>query len=195
MAINLLDELGRKDALYQWDVNRMVVLDEDDRKATRVDFIPYRSEAEPLAVETREYMGMTVADIPNLLLQSGRDIVCYSVLEVAYEGEPRGCCECCADGGYIYSETISEARLQVVSRNRPPDYTYSPTKVIGWESMKQWVRDQIKDAGVSGTDYDALENKPSIAGVVLEGDKALSEFGLSRASELDIDRMFDESKE
>lgn len=48
-----------------------------------------------------------------------------------------------------------------------------------------------REVYVGGTkDYEALENKPSIEGVELLGDRKLSEFGVSKASNLDIINLF-----
>lgn len=39
------------------------------------------------------------------------------------------------------------------------------------------------------TNYNRLSNKPSIEGVILQGDKTFDDLGLSRVTEQEIDRM------
>lgn len=195
MAIELLDDLGISDAVYQWDSNRMVRLTGDDKKATRVDFGQYNLKGETLSTEVKDLCGQKVADIPNVLLQDDRDIICYSVIDTVYEEKdaPQGC-KCCGDA-YVYSETINDVRLKVIGRNRPPDYIYTQTDVIRFEDFKRWVKKEIKKAVKAATDYNALDNKPSINGVVLEGYLTLSDLGLYKAAKQDIAKMFDKKKE
>lgn len=163
MAIRLKDDFGVADAVYQWDVNRLVELDEDDKKATRVDFAQYNRKGETQSVEVKELCGKKVAEIPNVFLQDARDIVCYSVIQTIYSEDdvPDKCkCECCGDA-YIYTETISSKQIHVIDRNRPSDYIYTQTEVINLEWMKKWVKKQIKLSKLRGTlaseqDIDAM---------------------------------------
>lgn len=51
----------------------------------------------------------------------------------------------------------------------------------------------VKADQVQGTsNYEELENLPSINGVVLLGDRSLAELGIVEAQASDIDAMFDE---
>lgn len=193
MAIKLLDDLGVADAVYQWDTNRRVMLTEDDRMATRVDFNQYGSRGQSISAFVYENKdGQVVADIPNILLQEDRDIVCFSVKEVTCGKEdlPVGRdYRRCGNGLYSYSETISDERIEVIGRNRPPDYVFRPTETT-WEGMKKWVKKELRKT----TDYNALRNKPKINGVVVQGNVKVSVLGGTVASEQDIDKMFEDKE-
>ena len=196
MAINLYDELGEDRGIFQWDTNRMVWLDEDDKRATRVDFAQYNRKGDTISTEVFTYKGKRMAMIPNVFLQDARDILAYSVRDVVCgEDEiPEGCeCRCCGSDLYTYSETINVYQIQVFARNRPPDYVYVDTECINLEWWKRYVNEQIKKAGIG--DYKALENKPSINGVELEGNLTLSNLGLHKAAKKDIAKLFNKKKE
>ena len=61
-------------------------------------------------------------------------------------------------------------------------------KKVGDSTSDQYVWSSSK----SNSDYNALENKPSINGAVLMGDRSLSEFGIYTITDEDILRIWEE---
>lgn len=157
------------DYLYQWDGNRQVMLDESDADATEVHFAHYRSGGDAVDVEVQDVDGVKVADIPNCLLQQPYDIMVWT---------------------YKDAKTLAAKRLEVIPRNRPSDYFYVPTVVLGITQLKQWISDLLSSEDF-GNDYTYMIHKPSIEGVELDGDKPLSEFGFVDIESSQIKAMFD----
>lgn len=160
------------DWLYQWDSNRQVVLLKDDISCTQVHFAHLFRDKEALVVEVKEDdEGNRVADIPNSLFISGDDIWAWTWRD---------------------DNTISGKHLQVTRRTKPSTYIYTPTEVETFEALKEWVKEELAKLKPEGiNDYMNLINKPSIEGVILEGDKLLNEFGLKTITNDVIDSWFE----
>lgn len=159
--------------LYQWDSNRQVLLTDIDADANEVHFAQVCSHDNALVVEVKEDEdGNRLAYIPNSFLVQSKNIYCWT---------------------WGIDKTISFVTLYVTKRNKPSDFIYTPTEVITIEALKEWVRNQIESMKdiVGNNDYVNLKNKPSIEGVELDGDRKLLEFGISLATNNDIDDMFD----
>lgn len=162
------------DTLYQWDLNRMVVLDGEDAEASQVHFAHVESPDDALIVEVKDWGGMKVADIPNCLTVLDRNIHVWTWLD---------------------DDTISGVDIYVQGRNRPSDYAYTPTEVLTMESLKEWVRKALEDFKIqTATDYMDLKNKPSIESVELVNDRKLEEFGIEIATHERIDQIFEVKK-
>lgn len=158
------------DTIYQWDSARQVVLTEEDAEATQVHFAQYCSAATALVVEVRDEDGAKVADIPNAYLTEHKDICIWTWLD---------------------DQTISGTRVKVKPRARPVDYVYTPTEVLNYEHLKQWLLDMFQEFKVqAATDYNTLENKPRINGVELVEDKSFDELGIQKVTDEDIDALF-----
>lgn len=122
-------------ALYQWEKGRKVlVTPAPNTKVTSVQFA-HHGDKEALAVAPRDEDGITVADIPNILLQSGQDIIAYVV-----------------DAGEGSVETTGHSIFRVVPRPKPGDYIYTETEVLNWESLDKRVTalEQNGTGSVSG---------------------------------------------
>lgn len=162
------------DDLYQWDVDRMVVIPYDS-DIEQVHFSHCKEDGRALVVETRkgdlEEESILTAYIPNSLLTSPRTIYVWTWKD---------------------EHTISgRYKLPVHPRPRPDNYIYKPSDVITLESVTQWVKDTLEEfMVVNASDYEALVNKPSIEGVELSGNLTLEDFGVIPISNDKIDSMF-----
>ena len=117
--------------LYQWEVGRKLqIIPIQGMKICAVHF-SHLGDAEALVVEPREENGVLVADIPNVLLQSGSNLVAYSVYVSA---------DCV--------ETIKECVISVHSRPKPSDYVYTETEILGYKTLADRIA-QIEQNGVS----------------------------------------------
>lgn len=161
------------DDLYQWDVDRMVVIP-NSPGIQQVHFSHCKEQGRALVVETHDdEEGNLVAYIPNSLLTSPRDIYVWTWKE---EHTISGLC-----------------RLQVHARPRPDNYIYKPTDVLTLETVVDWVKEFVENWAIeTATNYEVLQNKPSIEGVELIGDKKMTEFGVVPLSFDKIDALFDE---
>lgn len=118
-------------ALYQWEIGRKIrVLSSVGDRAVMVQFA-HPGDKEALSVTPREENGVIVADVPNILLQSGDKIIAFLV-EV--------------DANYV--ETTRHSVFYVVNRPKPGDYVYTETEVLNYHSLVSRI-DQIERNGVS----------------------------------------------
>ena len=123
--------------LYQWEMGRKIkITPPANTKVDRVDFS--RSlDSDALPVIPYDENGVIVANIPNVLLQSGDPIFVYLVY----------CGEDCV-------ETTASYVLSVIKRPKPADYVYTETEVKAWESLEQRIK--VLESG--GASPDAIEN-------------------------------------
>lgn len=154
---------GRSSA-YQWDTGLTLRCD----GLTETDTVHFVRPGLTLAVHpTASGEGATVP-VPDELLQTAADIVLF-----AYVRTPEG------------DITRVEGRLGVTSRPKPPEYVYTPAEVLHFRSLEERI-ETLEKAGGTGTapgipgttDYNALENKPSINGVPLHGNKTAAQLGI-----------------
>lgn len=117
--------------LYQWEVGRQLqVIPLRNMTVDSVHF-SHDGDSEALVVVPKEKDGMIIADIPNVLLQSGRNIVVYSV-NVSPDK----------------IETLCTWVFDVRKRAKPSDYVYTETEVLEYRSLVGRI-DQIEKNGVS----------------------------------------------
>lgn len=147
--------------LYQWETGRQVQL--FPVWGTKIDTIHFSNigDKEALCVIPQIVDGMIIADIPNILLQSGRKIVAYSVSVT----------EDCL-------ETIWESVLGVHPRQKPSDYVYTETEVLEYWTLSKRI-DQIEKNGVSDQQIATavekyLDENPVSSGVDFETDATLT---------------------
>lgn len=118
-------------ALYQWEIGRKIrVLSSVGDRAVMVQFA-HPGDKEALSVTPREENGVIVADVPNILLQSGDKIVAFLV-EV--------------DANCV--ETTRHSVFRVVNRPKPADYIYTETEVLNYHTLVGRI-EQIEQNGVS----------------------------------------------
>lgn len=118
---------GRNE-LYQWDLNRQVLLNGPElADATEVHFCN-RTDDCSLVVEVKdEGYGIRYAEIPNILLQDT-----YPIRVYAY-------CDC---------YTKIEQLFKIKPRTKPSDYTYTETEIKSYEYLENKLK-QIEEQGWS----------------------------------------------
>lgn len=104
---------------YQWDLDRQLIV--DDETITQVHFCN-RTDDCSLVVETFQQDGLTLANVPNVLLQTDWDVNVY-----AYDGKA----------------TKHSERFEVERRTKPADYVYTETEIKDWETLKEEVETAI----------------------------------------------------
>lgn len=151
--------------LYQWDVDRQVVI--KDENIIQVHFSHCQKDGRALVVEpAKDDEGNLLAYIPNSLLTAPMDIYAWT---------------------WNDEHTISGFyRLKVIPRPRPDNYIYKPTDVITLESVIEWVKDYVTHVN----EYPTLNDKPSINGVELLGDMSLSDLNIEPISNETIEALF-----
>lgn len=102
-------------SLYQWDLNRQIEIDNlpDGTDITEVNFA-HPGDEEAMVVTPAKNGNTVIANIPNILLQSDKDIFIYV---------------CVGD------VTICSKRKNVHSRPRPADYVYTETQIKQWDDL------------------------------------------------------------
>ena len=122
--------LDGRDELFQWDINRQIIV--SDASIDAVHFCN-RTDVSALVVEVKEKNGLRVADIPNILLQESWDINVY------------GYC----DGYY----TKQAARIKVNPRTKPESYVYTETEVLNYNTVMEKIDRVENNIGAAVNDY------------------------------------------
>ena len=139
--------------LYQWEDKRQLIL-----SPAAVDYVEsvdfsHTGDAEALVVLPKVVDGMTIAEIPNILLQSDKDIVVYSSQ--------------ISDG---LKETVFEGVLHVRPRAKPQDYVYTESEVLSYKTIADRM-DELERNGVSQKAIEAAVNKYLEANPIETGSK------------------------
>lgn len=108
---------GTRNYLYQWDLNQKVIVVDND-SVNEVHFANEGQNDNALTVEVKEDSKARYAEIPNILLQSGDNIVAY---------------EHCEDNGEY---TFRKYLLEVIRRPKPADYVYIETEIKSYETLQ-----------------------------------------------------------
>ena len=111
-----------RDKFYQWDLDRKIIV--NDNTIKQVHFCN-RTDDCSLVVETYELDGLTVADVPNVLLQTNWKINVY---------------------GYTGDYTKHSTTFEVVGRTKPTDYVYTETETMNWQKINEEVNTTINEA-------------------------------------------------
>lgn len=116
--------------LYQWEAGRKIqIIPLPKMHINAVHFSNF-GDSEALVVEPREENGIIIADIPNILLQSGKNIVVYTV-------------NISADS----VETLVERTFSVRNRAKPGDYVYTETEVLTITTAVEKALQEAKESG------------------------------------------------
>ena len=141
--------------LYQWELGRKVQL--FPLPSMTVDEVHFSNYGDPeaLVVKPKEENGMIIAEIPNILLQSGNNIVVYSV-NVA-EG---------------FTDTLRSCVFNVRKRAKPSDYVYTEVEILNYETLEKRMK-IIEENGVSEEQISTalekyLDENPVQAGATAE---------------------------
>lgn len=135
--------------LYQWDLGRQMELhDPDGMQITEVDFC-HPDDAEALVVIPERNGDTVTVDIPNVLMQSGEDLMVY---------------ECVGD------VTVSRVRKSVIPRERPADYICTETQVLTYKALEERIAKLEQGGAISDEQLAAaiaayLEEHPIDAGL------------------------------
>lgn len=108
---------GTRNYLYQWDLNQKVIVVDND-SVNEVHFVNEGQNDNALIVEVKEDSKARYAEIPNILLQSGDNIIAY---------------EHCEDNGEY---TFRKYLLEVIRRPKPADYVYTETEIKSYEALQ-----------------------------------------------------------
>ena len=115
-----------RDKFYQWDIDRKIKV--DDAAITEVHFCN-KTDTCSLVVETYQEDGLTLANVPNILLTTDWRIHIY---------------------GYDKNYTKYEKCYEVVSRTKPADYIYTETELKNYadfdERLKELEEREIEPA-------------------------------------------------
>ena len=147
--------------LYQWELGRKVQL--FPLPNMTIDEVHFSNHGDPeaLVVKPKSENGMIVAEIPNILLQSGNNLIVYSV-NVAE--------------GFI--DTLRSCTFTVRKRAKPSDYLYTEIEILNYDSLEKRMR-AIEENGVTEEQLASaiekyLEEHPVDSGVNFETDKTLT---------------------
>lgn len=107
----------RKD-FFQWDLNQKVIVSE------KVDRVHFAINGRIEATEVKEIEGQNVADVPNIILQSAGQLIVYAYV-IGEDDE----------------ETITKIQecFWIKGRPKPPDYVYTETEILSYETIRKEV--------------------------------------------------------
>lgn len=123
-----------RDRFYQWDSDRKLIV--EDASITEVHF-SNRTDDYSLVCETYVEDGITLVNVPNILLQTDWRIHVYAV-----------------DGNY----TKHEKCYEIIARTKPSDYVYTETEIINWQYIKTQLDSKADVLDLEKVEAD-LDNK------------------------------------
>ena len=113
--------------LYQWDINRQLLIDSADLGSDFVIHCCYTEDANALVVEPKTVGDKVLVNIPNILLQRFGSLRVYVVTE---------------------GDTVYDATFYVMARPKPDDYVYTETEVLSYVTLSKRM-DEFEKNGVS----------------------------------------------
>ena len=123
-----------REQFFQWDIDRKLIV--DDSSITQVHFCN-RTDNCSLVCETYVEDGVTVVNVPNILLQTSWRIRAY-----AYDGK----------------HTKHEECFDVVARTKPADYVYTETEILNYENLLNLINEL--DENLADTVQQYLKDNP-----------------------------------
>lgn len=147
--------------LYQWEIGRQIQIVPLRKMAITSVHFSNLGDTEALVVKPKEANGMLVADVPNILLQSGANLVVYTVN---------------VDESRV--ETLQNCVFPVRERAKPADYVYTETEVLNYSNLAERI-EEIEKNGVSDEQIATavekyLDENPIDTGVQFETDATLT---------------------
>ena len=129
--------------LYQWDINRQLLIDSADLGSDFVIHCCYTEDANALVVEPKNVDDKVLVNIPNILLQKFGNLRVYVVTE---------------------GDTVYDATFYVMARPKPDDYVYTETEVLSYVSlskrMDELERNSVSDEKISEAINNYLKENP-----------------------------------
>lgn len=119
---------GVRSTLYQWDVNRRVVVNCDCQEVHFSNSL----NGEALVVKTYTEDGVLYANIPNILLQSALPLNVYAYV--------------CGDE----QRTERAVVIEVNPRSKPADYAYTETEVKNYAALESRIKALEENGGGTG---------------------------------------------
>ena len=119
---------GRQE-FYQWDIDRKLIV--DDPTITQVHFCN-RTDDCSLVCETYVENGLTLVNVPNVLLQTDWRIRAYA---------------------YDSFYTKFEKWFEVNARTKPTDYVYTETETLNYNSLLEKMVNIEENIGEAVSDY------------------------------------------
>lgn len=146
--------------LYQWDINRQLLIDSADLGSEFVIHCCYTEDSNALVVEPKINGDKVLANIPNILLQRHGNLRVYVVTE---------------------GDTVYDATFYVMARPKPDDYVYTETEVLSYVSLSKRM-DELEKNGVSEdkiakavgdylTEHPITESDPTVPAWAKESEK------------------------
>lgn len=116
-----------REHFYQWDLDRKLIV--EDPSITEVHFCN-RTDSCSLVCETYVEDGVTLVNVPNILLQTDWRIHVY-----AYDGK----------------HTKHDICYDVKSRTKPSDYVYTETEVLNYNTLLERIETLEENGGGGGS--------------------------------------------
>jgi hypothetical protein len=146
--------------LYQWEIGRQLQIIPISGMEVNTIHFSHPGDSEALVVKPKKESGMIIADIPNVLLQSGRKLAAYPVYA------SQNCCE-----------TIKESVFSISPRPKPSDYVYTVTEVLGVMALEKRVealeKNGVSEEQIKTAVENYLDENPIDAGVNFKVDRTL----------------------
>lgn len=126
--------------LFQWDTGRVIRINTD----TNIHEVHFTTKnmSYSYVVSTYEKDGGVYCEIPNILLQQEKGLICYEVTTT--------------DGGEM---TVAETTLALHKRNRPQDYAYTQDELKNFDRLAALIPTDEHINGLIDTKLD--ENIPT----------------------------------
>lgn len=138
-----------RDHFYQWDVDRKLII--EDATITQVHFCN-RTDTCSLVCETYQENGLTLVNVPNILLQTDWRINVYA---------------------YDTNYTKFNETYDVIRRTKPTDYVYTETEVLNYNTLLEKMTGI--EENIAGEVENYLKENPvevDLTGYVTEEDMA-----------------------
>lgn len=132
-----------RESFFQWDLDRKLIVYDESIK--EVHFCN-RTEECSLVCETYLESGLTLVDVPNVLLQDNWRINVY-----AYDGKYTKHC----------------TKFDVLTRSKPADYVYTETECKQWDALEnrmEALENSVSTEGINKAVEDYLKENPVEAG-------------------------------
>lgn len=139
--------LDGRDEFYQWDLERKLIV--EDSTIKQVHFCNRFGNCS-LIRATYEVEGITVVNVPNIILQESFNLHVY---------------------GYDVNYTKFESVFNIVPRTKPENYVNTEEELRVWDELEQKVIDLeniVSGEGIADAVENWLENNPIQAGATAE---------------------------
>lgn len=140
--------------LYQWDINRQLLIDSADLGSDFVIHCCYTEDSNAPVVEPIFDGDKVLVNIPNILLQRHGNLHIYVVVE---------------------GDTVYDTTFYVMARPKPDDYVYTETEILSYESLSKRM-DEFEKNGVSEEKLSKAIEEYLDANPVTETDPTVSDW-------------------